>query len=75
MFYVVSPNPQVFTEGDQECRKINKGKIYISGQGTGIQGTPGDLVGGNRRIDKVMFEVFTAALLRILPFWEMMLCH
>jgi hypothetical protein len=40
MFYVETPNPHVFTEGDQECRKINKGKIYISGQGTGRQGTP-----------------------------------
>jgi hypothetical protein len=29
---MVPLNPQVFTEGDQGCRKINKGKIYISGQ-------------------------------------------
>jgi len=30
---------------------------------------------GNRRIDKTRFKVFNAALLRILPFWEVMLCH
>ena len=34
-----------------------------------------DLVGGNRRIDKTRFEVFTAELLRILPFWDVMLCN
>jgi hypothetical protein len=35
----------------------------------------GDLVGGYRRIDKTRFEVFKAALLRIVTFWEEMLCH
>jgi len=34
-----------------------------------------EFVGGNRRTDKTRFEVFTAALLRFLPFWDVMLCH
>jgi len=34
-----------------------------------------DLVGGNRGIDKTSFEVFTAELLRILLFSDVMLCH
>jgi hypothetical protein len=29
MFDMGPLNPQVFIEGDQGCRKINKGKIYI----------------------------------------------
>jgi hypothetical protein len=37
---MVPLNPQVFTEGDQGCRKINKGKIYTSGQGMRRQDTP-----------------------------------
>lgn len=40
MFHMVPLNPQVFIEGDQGCRKINKGKIYISGQGMRRQDTP-----------------------------------
>ena len=34
-----------------------------------------DLMGGNRRNDKTRSEGFTAALLRILPFCDVMLCH
>jgi len=39
MFHLVPLNPQVFIEGDQGCRKINKGKIYISRQGMRRQDT------------------------------------
>jgi hypothetical protein len=49
--------------------------IYIREGNEKTKHTRGDLVGGNRRTDKTSFEVFTAALLRILPFWEVMLCH
>jgi hypothetical protein len=37
---MVPLNPQVFIKGDQGCRKINKGKIYISGQRMRRQDTP-----------------------------------
>jgi len=37
---MVPLNPQVFIEGDQGCRKINKGKIHISEQGMRRQDTP-----------------------------------
>lgn len=40
MFHMVTLNPQVLTEGEQGCRKINKGKIYISVQGMRRQDTP-----------------------------------